>query len=369
MSTVLTTEQLHQAVAKFTSGRVLVVGDFAIDEMIYGTTERLSREAPVVILNHQKTDILLGAGANAAHNVAALSAQVAGVGLVGDDEYAPKLKQACDAAGINHQGLLTDADRPTTTKTRLSGIANHSVTQQIVRIDRESRHPVAGDKEAALITAIQQQVEAHQAQAVLLSDYALGAVTEKVIAACQQITDERQVVWAADSHHPLVRFKGATIVTPNQPEAEQNLGYPLDTWAARLKGGQALLETTGVKHLLLTLGGDGMMLFHREGDDGELLVTPIPVFNRSEVFDVTGAGDTVIGTSTLAIATGADLVTAAVLGNLAASLVVRKFGTAVTNTDELTEAINRLRPDRLAAIQTKPIAQWHASGPPRFYDN
>lgn len=362
----LTTEALQQAVRQFATGTVAVVGDFAIDEMIYGTTERLSREAPVVILRHQRTDILLGAGANAAHNVAALSGNVTGVGVLGDDEYAPKLRQACENAGVATGGLLTDRSRPTTTKTRLSGIANHSVTQQIVRIDRESRQPIDAATEARLIDTVSQQITHTNAQALLLSDYTLGAVTEGVIAACQTLAKDHNLIWAADSHQPLTRFAGATVVTPNQPEAEQNLGYGLDTWEARLKGGQTLLETTGVQHLLLTLGGDGMMLFHRSETDDELLVTPIPVFNRSEVFDVTGAGDTVIATLTLALATGADLVTAAVLGNLAASLVVRKFGTAVTNPDELLAAVDRLSAERLAAIQTKPIATWQTDGPPAF---
>ncbi len=369
----VTKAALQAAIQRFSAGRVVVVGDFAIDEMVYGTTERLSREAPVVILRHHHTDTLLGAGANAAHNVAALIEgnrpnQVQAVGVVGADAYAPRLLEALTTARINTAGMVTDSARVTTTKTRISGMASQSVTQQIVRLDREDTQAITGAVETCLLDQL--EAAASNADAILLSDYALGVVTDAVIDRCRELAQARQLVWAGDSHRALTLFNGATILTPNQPEAERNVGHALNTFAERLAGGQQLLESTGVQHLLLTLGGDGMMLFHRAtvgqhtNDAETLLATPIPVFNRSDVFDVTGAGDTVIGTLTLALATGASLVEAAVLGNLAASIVVRTFGTAVPSQAELLDALTQLPEDVLASITTRTISQWQQKGAP-----
>ncbi|MFN8614622.1 MAG: PfkB family carbohydrate kinase [Vampirovibrionales bacterium] len=362
MSTLahLTRDVLQHCVQRFSLGKVLVVGDLALDEMVYGTTERLSREAPVLILHHHHTDLLLGAGANAAHNVAALGAKTTlAVGTCGIDAYQQHLRTAFAKAHIDLEGLLEDSGRPTTTKTRISGMANHSVTQQMVRIDRESREPLSSVVEEAVkarLTALAPKVNA-----LLLSDYGLGVMTPGVVAHCLALAQQHGLLLSADSHLPLKGFSGATVVTPNQPEAEANVGHSLDTWPQRFLGGQTLLEQTGVQHVLMTLGGDGMLLCHRS-QDGVLLGTVIPVFNRSDVFDVTGAGDTVIATLTLALATGAGLVEAAVLGNLAASLVVKKYGTAVTSSAELLEALEQLPTRLLEAVETRSLADWQAQG-------
>jgi rfaE bifunctional protein kinase chain/domain len=351
-------QSLSEAIGRLNTGKLLVVGDFALDEMVYGTTERLSREAPVLILHHHHTDLLLGAGSNAAHNVAALGAHTTHIaGVCGNDPYQTHLLEALDKAGIQSSGLVTDASRPTTTKTRISGMANHSVTQQMVRIDRESRQPLSSDVEAELLANL--STLAPHVNALLLSDYGLGVMTPTVIAHCQQLAKDYNLLLSADSHQPLKLFSGATVVTPNQPEAEANVGHDLNTWPDRFRGGQTLLTQTGVQHVLMTLGGDGMLLCHRDGDI--LLGTVIPVFNRSDVFDVTGAGDTVIATLALALATGASLVEAALLGNLAASIVVKKYGTAVTSVQELQDALSHLPAELLSRIITRPLAEWQAS--------
>jgi rfaE bifunctional protein kinase chain/domain len=336
---------LHQAIQRFPQGRVLVVGDLAIDEMIYGVTSRLSREAPVVILAHKKTDIILGAAGNAAHNVAKLNAKrVAIVGVAGKDYYCSLLLEALQRDGLDTAGLVHDEHRPTTTKTRISGIANHSVTQQIVRIDRESHQTVSVGIENQLLDGITKL--APDFDALLLSDYGLGVVTPEIIACCRAVTQKHNMVFAVDSQKDLSLFKGATILTPNQPEAEQNLGYDLDTHEAILRGGKTLLEMTDADNMLITRGAAGMSLFERNGN-----VAQIPVFNKSEVFDVTGAGDTVVGSLTLALATGTPVVEAAILGNLAASIVVKRFGAATTTPQELTETLEDLDETLLNAIQ------------------
>lgn len=335
-------------------GRVLIVGDVAIDEMAYGVTERLSREAPVLILRHDRTDILLGAAGNAAHNVAALSAKhVTIAGTCGDDDYAPKLRQALLQAKVSDAGLVVDSSRPTTTKTRISGIANHSVTQQIVRMDRQSDAPISVDIETQLnktLTALIPQVDA-----VLLSDYGLGVVTPAVIQQCRTLTQQHAIPFCVDSHQDLTLFQGATVLTPNQTEAEKQLGYALTTRESRIEGGLTLLDTTQAKHILLTLGGDGMMLFKRL-PHGDTEMTTIPAFNRSDVFDVTGAGDTVVGTFALMLANGVDASVAAVLGNLAASIVVKRYGTAVTSVEDMMELLLGMEDADLVGIQTEIIA-------------
>ncbi len=324
---------LEQRIKQFNQGRVLVVGDIVIDEMVYGETSRLSREAPVIILKHTQTDILLGGGGNAAHNLTALGAnKVTMVGLAGKDYYCSLLFEAMERDGISLEGMVQDDSRPTITKTRISGQARQSVLQQIVRIDRESTAPVCEAIEKDIIDKVVQLAPLHDA--LIISDYNLGLLTPRVIEVCKQVAVQQNMIWSVDSHRPLVTFDGATIATPNLPEAEENVGYPLVTEEALLKGGTMLRQAAKLKNLLITRGSDGMSLF-----DSDDQVIHIPVFNKSEVFDVTGAGDTVISTLTLAMATGASPLEAAVLGNLAASIVVKKYATATTSVEEMLETL------------------------------
>jgi D-glycero-beta-D-manno-heptose-7-phosphate kinase len=350
----------QQAIDDLPLGRVLVVGDMAIDEMVYGHTARLSREAPVLILHHQRSDVLLGAASNAAHNLSKLGADYVGVvGAYGADEYGQKLLDAFTAAGVNTDGMGMDDTRATTTKSRISGIANHSITQQIVRIDRESRHLLSPQQEQALIARL--TLLAPQVDAILLSDYGLGVVTPAVIQACRQLAQQHNLVWTVDSQQDLRQFAGATVVTPNQPEAENNCGVAANTLSDPImlrQLGTQLLEAIQTQSLLITRGGDGMTLFGPPGCSCD-----IPVFNKSEVFDVTGAGDTVVATLTLSLAayrrkTGqlpdwSHILLASTLGNLAASIVVRRFGVATTNPHELKEAL-----ENLVSNPTETVKPW-----------
>lgn len=343
-------ETLSKIISRLNQGRVLVVGDMVIDEMVYGTTHRLSREAPVLILRHERADIILGGGANAAHNVSKLKAKrTTVVGISGKDYYASLLNEALQRDGIDTAGLIQDEDRPTSTKTRISGIANHSVTQQIVRIDRESNAPISAKIENQLLDTLSQLAPAFDA--LLLSDYGLGVFTPAVIAHCQALSKKHGLIMAVDSQQDLGAFQGATILTPNQPEAEKNVGYLLDTPQAVLRAGQDLLHKTNGQNVLITRGESGMSLFERQEDSSEPLATNIPVFNHSEVFDVTGAGDTVVGTLTLALTAGATLLEASILGNLAASIVVKRFGAATTNPQELQAALESVDEALLQQVQ------------------
>lgn len=329
-------DNLKTILNRFHQASVLVVGDVAIDEMVYGQTARMSREAPVLILKHDKTDILLGAAGNAAHNLASLGAKnVYLAGTYGQDDYKKHLQNALKRDGVSTEALVESTDRPTTTKTRISGRVRQSVQQQIVRIDRESTEPISAETEKAIIDKLCQL--APKCQAILLSDYDLGVITPKIIETCQKLAETLGIVWAVDSHRPLTLFKSATVATPNQPEAEENAGFLFETQADVEKAGLKILKETGLKNLLITQGGDGMTFF--EGKNK--IQHHIPVFNKSEVFDVTGAGDTVIATLTLALCSGASYLEASILGNLAASLVVRQFGTATTNTTEMIGALEK----------------------------
>lgn len=338
---------LKTLIPKLSMGRVLVVGDLVIDEMIYGATHRISREAPVLILQHQKTDIILGAAGNAAHNVARLNAKrIAVAGLSGKDYYCSLLLDALQRDGIDACGLIQDDSRPTSTKSRISGIANHSVTQQVVRIDRESNAPISGKIENQFLDMLSRL--APEFDALLLSDYGLGVFTPAVIAHCQALRKKHGFIMAVDSQQDLSVFQGATVITPNQPEAEKNVGFNLIAPDAVTRAGHNLLAKARAENILITRGESGMSLF--ESTPEGIRETDIPVFNHSEVFDVTGAGDTVVGTLTLALTAGASMQEAAILGNLAASIVVRRFGAATTNQAELLETVDSLDDALLAKI-------------------
>ncbi len=322
--------RLLHLLSQFSQAKLLVVGDLTLDEFLTGQVERLSREAPVLILRHETTRQVPGGGANAIYNLAKLGAKVEAVGLVGTDSQGEALCNIFQAAGIGTQGIFSDASRPTVTKTRISGHARQSVTQQIVRVDRKSDalpSPLLQEELAAYIRHHVASVDA-----VVCSDYGDGVFTPVVIAAALE-----HPMTIVDTQRDLPRYRGAFLFTPNLPEAEAAVGYAIRSSNDVLRAGQDLLEMTGAKHILITRGDAGMSLFSCDAAPSHL-----PAFNRTDVFDVTGAGDTVVAALTLALVAGASFWEAAVLGNLAASLVVRQFGTATTTTAEMAAALHHL---------------------------
>ncbi len=324
------TDRLFQLLDKFSQTRVLVAGDLTLDEFLTGQVERISREAPVLIIRHEHTRQVPGGGANAVYNLAKLGAHVKVVGLVGKDDQGRALCGIFEAAGIDTKGILTDFDRPTVTKTRISGHARQSVTQQIVRVDRKSDELPSLDLQQKLAEYIRQEVPS--VDAMVCSDYGDGVLTPAVIEAA--LSHRLTVV---DTQKQLARYAGATLFTPNLPEAEQAVGYAITNPETLTRAGKDLLALTGASQILITRGEEGMSLFESTGTSHH-----IPAFNRTEVFDVTGAGDTVVAALTLALTAGASPWEAAVLGNLAASIVVRQFGTATTTTDEMKAALHTL---------------------------
>lgn len=329
----ITKSSLRKRIRMLGGGKVIVLGDLLIDELLEGRPERISREAPVLILEHVDTVLIPGGAANTANNIAALGGTCHAIGVCGSDEYAGKLAQLLERNGISHD-LVSDPSRPTTVKTRILS-KSHSLMQQLLRLDRISHERISPHVESALIARITQS--AAQYKAVILSDYKGGVITDGVIEACRRAQQTSQLMVIVDAQGDFRRFKNLTLMTPNQPDTEKAVGYPLNSRQALEQAGKDLLEQTGLKALLITRGGEGMALF----EQGKPMVE-MPAFNRSDVFDVTGAGDTVVATMAMALVTGASYVEAMALGNLAASIVVRKSGTAVTNQRELMENLERL---------------------------
>ena len=329
-------KKLISYIKRLNEPKILVVGDLAIDEMLYGDTERISREAPVLILQHTKTDIILGAASNAAHNVSTLNGgKVLVAGVCGDDYQTGMLTQAFEKAEVDYKYLIKDKTRKTTTKTRISGSISTSITQQIVRIDRQTKEEISKETEALLIENIKKAIL--EVDAVILSDYHIGTLTKKVIEKTIEIANRHKKIVVVDAQKHLECYKNITSMTPNLPDTQQAVGFFVNNDEDLKKAGDKLLRETKAKSILITCGADGMFV-----TEPNKKYTKIPVFNKSEVFDVTGAGDTVTAVYTLALAAGADSVYAALIGNIAASLVVKQFGCATTTISELLCAVENI---------------------------
>lgn len=325
-------KKLKDLIKKLGEAKILVIGDLALDEMVYGDTERISREAPVLILQHTHTNFILGGASNAAHNVSTINnGKVSVIGVIGDDYNANDLKNAFVEAGIDCKSLITDKERKTITKTRISGSCSHSITQQIVRIDRQTNSPISTETELKIIEKIEKMIP--EFDAIILSDYHIGTLSNNIINRVVETAKKYSKKVVVDAQKDLNRYKGTYSMTPNLPDTQKYVGFYLNKKEDFLKAGNKLIEETGANNVLITCGADGMVVIERGNK-----YTHIPVFNKSKVFDVTGAGDTVTATYTLALAIGAEPVYAAIIGNIAAGIVVKHFGCATTTIDEILSA-------------------------------
>lgn len=326
-------DKLVNFIKKLGNAKILVIGDLALDEMVYGDTERISREAPVLILQHTHTKFILGGASNAAHNVSKINdGKVSVIGIVGEDYQANDLKQAFEDANIDCSSIITDKTRKTITKTRISGSCSHSITQQIVRIDRQTNAPISKETEKKLIEEIEKLVPQHDA--VILSDYHIGTLSNNVISAVISTAKKFNKKVIVDAQRDLNRYYGVTSMTPNLPDTQKHVGFYLKNKEDFLKAGNILLEESGAEAVLITCGADGMVIVDNNGK-----YTHIPVFNKAEVFDVTGAGDTVTALYSIALAIGAEPVYAAIIGNIAAGIVVKQFGCATTSIKEILSSV------------------------------
>ena len=324
-------QRLAALVERFAGRRVVVIGDLCLDEYIVGRAHRLSREAPVPVLQWERRFSLPGAAANPALNIAGLGGEAIMVGLVGDDEAGAELRRRLSERGIDVDGVLVDPGRTTTVKTRVLAESSLRFPQQVVRVDRTDTRPPPPAIEAALATHIRLAVP--QADALLVSDYKNGVVCPRVITAAQEAARSSGRTVTVDSQGDLHLFNGFTVVKANHEDAAVALGQPLTSDDTLAEAGDRLRRELGATALLITRGGDGMSVL------AEDMYLHVPAANRSEVFDVTGAGDTVIAVLTLALAAGTNLAEAVYLANHAAGIVVRKLGNATPTPDELRGAI------------------------------
>jgi D-beta-D-heptose 7-phosphate kinase/D-beta-D-heptose 1-phosphate adenosyltransferase len=339
--------KLARIVKAMRGRRVGVVGDLMLDRYVWGTASRLSPEAAVPVVDFVEETSCPGGAGNVAANLAALGARVTPVGVVGEDEFAPALLSALREVGLPEKGVLTDTSRKTTVKTRV--IARH---QQVVRVDRETRSPLAPAVEEQLIRRIVGVLRS--LQALVISDYDKGVVTEevsaRVLGACQRL---RIPVFVKPKWSRLPKYPGATAIVLNRAEAGFLVTRALDDDEAIEQAGRALLEHFGAPVVLITRGEKGMSVFEHDAPHGfhiSATSRELP-FGRSvhavsphrfegrQVFDLTGAGDTVLATLALAVAAGASLREAAELANVAAGVVVGKLGTATVSPAELLAAL------------------------------
>ncbi len=349
------TQRYVDLIARFKGARVVVVGDLIADEFLYGEVERVSREAPVLILKYDTTEVVPGGAGNAANNVVALGARAKVVGVAGHDDAGRRLLEAMPSRA-NTRGVVRVRGYATPIKTRVLAGGVHSAKQQVVRIDRvgpgltpRQRATVVRRVEEALATALS------NADVVIVSDYGSGLYTPELIARAEanaagratrtpsgtsgRLVDPTYVgrvpMILVDSRYGLAGFRGITACTPNEPEVEALLGVSIgDDPESLEKAGRALLRKLQSRAVLITRGSRGMALFEpgRPTDH-------IPIVGSDQIADVTGAGDTVIATFALALGSGATFGEAARLANHAGGLVVMKRGTATVSAAELLDAI------------------------------
>jgi len=321
------TETLTEAVQRFRNKRILVIGDVMLDRFVWGSVSRISPEAPVPVVEIRRETTCLGGAANVAANIRALGAVPVPVGIIGDDFEGRRLRHEFRVLGAPVAGLVVDRTRATSVKTRI--VAHH---QQVCRTDREDRSPIPPALHRRVVARFQKMLQS--CAAVVVSDYAKGVISPTLLREILPMARASGKIVCVDPKlKDLGLYRPATVITPNTLEAERASGVTISTRQDLVRAGRRILRSLRVEYLLITRGEEGMALFQ-----GASSVTHIPTVAR-EVFDVTGAGDTVISTLTLGLVAGLPILQAAVLANVAAGIVVGKLGTATVTPDELVERI------------------------------
>ena len=334
-SPAVDSSRLLELIDRFSKVRVAVFGDLLVDEFIYGDIARVSREAPVLILNYDSTEIVPGGAGNAANNVAALGGSATAIGVAGRDETGTRLMNAL-RRHVDVRSVVRPKGFRTPTKTRILAGGIHSAKQQVVRIDRVASIAASdGDRRAILATLLK---AVSRCDALIVSDYGGGAVSPQFVAEAAKALRRRSKgarPVLVDSRYSLLRYRGMTTCTPNESEVEQLLGVRIGDNARVLeRAGRELLRRTRSEAVLITRGSRGMALF-----EPDRRTVHIPIHGSDQIADVTGAGDTVIATMTLALAAGSSFLEAARLANYAGGIVVMKRGTATVSAGELRSAV------------------------------
>lgn len=377
-----------EAIEKLSGQPVLVLGDMIADIYLYGTIARISREAPVLVLEQSTEKIVAGGAANVINNGATLGGRIFAAGLVGDDNAAKGLSGILQEKSVDVTGFIMDANRATISKTRIVAGGRTTVSQQIVRVDKESKEPMGKAQEQQLEEYLRQVLP--QVKGVVLSDYGSGTITDKLLGQIFAYCQEHNIPTIVDSRYDILRFKTVDYIKQNDAELSAAIGRDLATEEELVQGGCELLLKMSAKGALITRGEDGMSLFQiispqeaadylksqevsgsgdfgqfREGltvklvvkrqtgrlsvvqelisyQDRDILVSHIPVTDKSEVYDVSGAGDTCVATVILGLATGLEPLLACQLSNEASGIAVRKMGTSVVYAQELEARFRQL---------------------------
>jgi rfaE bifunctional protein kinase chain/domain len=328
--------KLKRIVNRFSGKRVLVVGDLMLDEYVYGRTDRISREAPVLILAFSGSMLMPGGAGNACANIDSLGGVAVPVGVVGEDGPGEKLLGLLRDAGISTESVVCSAGFESIQKTRILAGDLHCAKQQVIRVDRGKRGSVRKKTEQLLIEKAAALIPT--VDAVLFSDYGYGTVSNRLRSKVMELARSEKKIVCADSRFELAKFRGATVATPNETEAGPAVGTEIRDRGGLLSAGKKLLKRLGLRSLIITQGSSGMTVFEREKSP-----VHIPIFGSDEIADVTGAGDTVAGAVTLSMCSGANAVEASCIATYASSVVVMKRGTAVLSPGELLEAVSRGR--------------------------
>ena len=322
-------EHLIGIIRRFADQKIVIIGDAIADRFVHGSISRVSREAPVFILKHQHTETLPGGAANCAMNLVALGAKVSLISVTGADEAGNELRAKLEAAGVNIDSVIVSDKIETTTKVRILAGHSHANKQQVIRIDYEGASLHDDEIRSALLKKLQQSIAT--ANAVVISDYNYGIVDAR---AADLIRKNTSVPVLVDSRFRLLDYPGFTAATPNQEEVENLAGAPISSTEELEQAATDLKQRLGHRALLVTRGGEGMTLV-----ESDAAPVHIHAVGAQQPVDVTGAGDTVIATFTLALACDASFADAARLANYAGGLVVMKRGTATVSAAELEHSI------------------------------
>jgi D-beta-D-heptose 7-phosphate kinase/D-beta-D-heptose 1-phosphate adenosyltransferase len=312
---------------KFPGCTIMVIGDIILDEYIWGDVNRISPEAPVPVVEVREETKMLGGAANVVQNIASLGGKAVLCGITGGDETAREIEERIRNLGFPVRGILCEPGRPTTIKTR---IVAHN--QQVVRFDRESCTDIRPDTAKRLLEFVESCCE--KIDAVLISDYGKGVVSSGLMKGLRSLLRRRGVVMAVDPKTGNFEYyRGVDVITPNHHEAGAFCGFRIVDEKSLIKAGRQMLDELRCRSVLITQGKDGMTLFENGGE-----ISHIPTVAR-KVFDVTGAGDTVVSTFCLGLASGMDLKSAAIISNMAAGIVVGEVGTSTVTAEELRKTV------------------------------
>lgn len=314
--------------ARFSDCRILVIGDLMIDEYIWGDVDRISPEAPVPVVLVKDENFTLGGSGNVIHNLAALGARVMAMGVIGTGRNGNRVLKKLEELGVDTEGVIRDPDRPTIQKTRVIAVSQH-----VLRIDRETRMDVTRQTRQKLIAAVRKIVS--RVDMVLISDYGKGLITQNLLSQTVKAAQAKKKFVIADPKgFSFAKYAGASLLTPNKKEAGIAAGVEIVDKASLKAAALKILQAVDIGRLLVTLGKDGMILFERGKKPYAIRA------QARQVYDVSGAGDTVLAALGLALAAGASLEAAMHLANTAAGIVVGKVGTAAVTLEELKEAVS-----------------------------